>query len=63
MSPINQEPLEVRTATAASGDDRWSRWVASGEAHDRATHRRAVMLAVLVGASLALWGTLALVVR
>jgi hypothetical protein len=63
MSPTNQEPLEVRTATAGSGDDRWSRWAATGEAHDRASHRRAVMFAAIVVASLAVWGTLAIVVR
>ena len=39
MSPTNQDTLEVRTATAGSGDDRWSRWVAAGEAHERASHR------------------------
>jgi hypothetical protein len=63
MSAINEDPLEVRTATAGSGDDRWSRWAASGEAHERASHRRSVMFAVIVVASLALWGTLAIVVR
>jgi len=63
MSPTNQDALEVRTATVGSGDDRWSRWVATGQAHERAAHRRAVTFAVIVGASLALWGTLAIVVR
>lgn len=64
MKPITQEPLEVRSApVAASGDDRWSRWAAAGEAHDRASHRRTVMVAAIVAASLAVWGTLAIVVR
>lgn len=60
--PIPQ-PADVRSNIAPVADDRWSRWAAAGAEHDRTMHRRTVLIAAIIGASLVVWGTMALVIR
>ena len=62
IQPIPQ-PADVRPPLAPVADDRWSRWAATGAEHDRTMHRRTVLIAAIIGASLAVWGTMALVIR
>lgn len=62
-TPTTPQPVEVRSTVPPIGDDRWSRWAATGAEHDRNMHRRTVMIAGIVGASLAVWAVMALVVR
>lgn len=62
-TPTSPQPVEVRSPDAPIADDRWSRWAETGAEHDRNMHRRTVMIAGIVGASLAVWAVMALVVR
>jgi hypothetical protein len=40
--------------TAVTGDERWERWVAKGQAHDRDVKHRAFVLMMLIASTVAL---------
>ena len=62
IHPVSQ-PVDVRPEIVGANDDRWARWAATGAEHDRTMHRRTVVIAAIIGASLAIWGAMAFVIR